>query len=62
MLDWGSGSNTRTQTMGNQNLSKSPDPNILRLSTPRKQLQSNTRMVTEAGAFKNYTKVHSDSC
>lgn len=56
------GSNTTTATMDNQNLRKGLGPNLLRLPTPRKQLQSNTRMVVETGACKQYAKVLSVSC
>ena len=50
------GSDTRTPTMDNQNLRKGLGPNLLRLPTPRKQSQSNIRMMLETGACKKYAR------
>lgn len=56
------GSDSTTAAMDNQYLRKGLGSNVLRLPTPRKQLQSNTRMVVETGACKKYVKVLSVSC
>lgn len=50
------GGDTRTPTTDNQNLRKGLGPNLLRLSMPRKQSQSNIRMMVESGACKKYKR------